>query len=180
MQGRVGGMSGEVEGSVDGDQGRVEGHRVEAASGKIWEDGKLVRDGGWEHGTWVGGQWWGSELKVLTALAATEGLSATWLRADLKAVAAGTGRPKAISTRINHLIGFLARRGLISRTQTHITILDYEGLRKELGRGKSNLEGGDEHEEDSRGVDGGAAVPGRMLNAGDGSDCSDSRDVGDA
>jgi hypothetical protein len=81
---------------------------------------------------------------VLTALIATEGLATVWLRSDVKSVAAETGKPKAITARVNNLIAHLTKQGLISRTETHITILDYEGLRKELERGRPKPKGGEQ------------------------------------
>lgn len=91
--------------------------------------------GQWKGGLWSGA-WFGTELRVLTCLASTEGIASQWLRADLKSVAAGTGTRKQVGVRVNHLIAYLAKRKLISRTETHITILDYEGLRRELRRGE--------------------------------------------
>jgi hypothetical protein len=91
--------------------------------------------GQWKGGLWSGA-WFGTELKVLTCLASTKGIASEWLRSDLKSVAAGTGTRKQIGVRVNHLIAYLAKRKLISRTDTHITIVDYEGLRTELRRGE--------------------------------------------
>jgi hypothetical protein len=86
---------------------------------------------------WESGDWIGTELEALKLMVGSEaGPSPVLIRADIRAAVMKTGSARQVRARLNNLIAHLWKAGLVEREPTYVKILDYEGLRKELERGR--------------------------------------------